>query len=155
MAWIEPDHTKLRKRLQSARRPIVFTNGCFDILHRGHVDYLQHAKAKGQTLVIALNTDESVRTLNKSPGRPFNPLEDRMAVMAALACVDFVTAFDESTPLTLIQQLNPEILVKGGDWALDTIVGAGHVQANGGEVYSIPFRYPCSTTSLLERIRDA
>ena len=155
MAWIEPDHTKLRKRLQSARRPIVFTNGCFDILHRGHVDYLQHAKAKGQTLVIALNTDESVRTLNKSPGRPFNPLEDRMAVMAALACVDFVTAFDESSPLTLIQQLNPEILVKGGDWSLDTIVGAGHVQANGGEVYSIPFRYPCSTTSLVGRIRDA
>ncbi len=155
MAWIEPDHTKLRKRLQSARRPIVFTNGCFDILHRGHVDYLQHAKAKGQTLVVALNTDESVRTLNKPPGRPFNPLEDRMAVMAALACVDFVTAFDESSPLTLIQQLNPEILVKGGDWSLDTIIGAGHVQANGGEVYSIPFRYPCSTTSLVGRIRDA
>ena len=135
-------------------RPMVFTNGCFDILHRGHVTYLERARRLGAILVVGLNTDASVRRLNKGAERPINPLEDRLEVVAALESVDFVTAFDEDTPLELIEALRPEILVKGGDWTVDTIVGAREVLARGGEVHAIPFEHQRSTSSLVSRLRE-
>ena len=140
-------------RASRLSRPLVFTNGCFDILHRGHVTYLAQARALGATMVVALNTDASVRRLGKGGDRPVNPLEDRLAVMAALECVDLVTWFDEDTPLARILDARPEVLVKGGDWTVDRIVGAAEVQAWGGAVHSIPFEHERSTTALLDRIR--
>jgi len=134
-------------------RPLVFTNGCFDILHRGHVSYLEEAAALGRSLVVALNTDASVRRLAKGEERPVNPLADRLAVVAALASVDAVIPFDEDTPLRLIKALHPDVLVKGGDWPVERIVGAREVLAGGGEVHSIPFRYQRSTTELIRRLR--
>ena len=133
--------------------PLVFTNGCFDILHRGHVTYLAQARALGAAMVVALNTDASVKRLGKGEDRPMNTLEDRMAVMAALASVDLVTWFDEDTPIERILAARPEILVKGGDWAPDAIVGATEVIAWGGSVHSIPFEVERSTTALIDRIR--
>ncbi len=135
------------------KRPLVFTNGCFDILHRGHVDYLQRAKTLGESLVVGVNSDDSVRRQNKSPERPINSLEDRLAVLAALEAVDYVIAFDKDTPFELIKQLVPDILVKGGDWAVEDIVGNDVVWAAGGEVKSIPFKFERSTTNLIEKIR--
>ncbi len=143
----------LVERVRSLARPLVFTNGCFDILHRGHVTYLAQARALGRAMVVALNTDASVRRLGKGEDRPMNPLEDRLAVLAALASVDLVTWFDEDTPLTRIIAIRPDILVKGGDWAPDRIVGASEVTAWGGSVHSIPFEHERSTTRLIERIR--
>ncbi|NMF87420.1 D-glycero-beta-D-manno-heptose 1-phosphate adenylyltransferase [Aromatoleum petrolei] len=145
---------ELRARAASQSRPLVFTNGCFDILHRGHVTYLAQARALGAAMVVALNTDASVKRLGKGDDRPVNPLEDRAAVMAALACVDLVTWFDEDTPLQRILEARPEILVKGGDWPVDRIVGAAEVQGWGGIVHSIPFEHDRSTTALLGRIRS-
>src|SRR5690606_19437006 len=113
-------------------RPLVFTNGVFDILHRGHATYLAEARALGASLVVALNGDESVRRLGKGDDRPINPLEDRLALVAALESVSLVTWFDEDTPLSLIVALGPDVLVKGGDWPVDRIVGASEVQARGG-----------------------
>lgn len=139
--------------LSALPRPIVFTNGCFDILHRGHVAYLQEAAALGKSLVVGINTDESVRRLNKAPDRPFNGLEDRMAVLAALRCVDLVIPFDEDTPLELIRKVRPDHLVKGGDWQVADIVGNEFVRQYGGQVHSIPFRFQRSTTDLIKRIR--
>jgi rfaE bifunctional protein nucleotidyltransferase chain/domain len=136
-------------------RPMVFTNGCFDLLHRGHVTYLAQARALGASLVVALNTDASVRRLGKGEERPINRLEDRAAVVAALAAVDLVTWFDADTPLDLIVQLRPDILVKGGDWPEQRIVGAAEVRSWGGRVASIAFRHDCSTTALVERIRKS
>jgi rfaE bifunctional protein nucleotidyltransferase chain/domain len=136
-------------------RPLVFTNGVFDILHRGHVTYLARARALGAALLVALNTDASVRRLGKGGDRPVNTLQDRLAVMAALEFVDAVTWFDEDTPLALIQACAPEILVKGGDWPAERIVGARDVLARGGRVESIPFEHERSTSALLKRIRDA
>ncbi len=147
------DRQELAARLAALPRPIVFTNGCFDILHRGHVTYLEEAARLGQSLVIGVNSDESVRRLEKGPGRPINPLDDRLAVLAALAVVTLVVPFDEDTPLELIRVVQPDHLVKGGDWPPDKIVGADVVQARGGKVHSIPFRFGRSTTALLERIR--
>lgn len=144
----------LASRLQTVPRPIVFTNGCFDILHRGHVDYLEHAAALGASLIVAVNSDSSVHALSKGADRPINSLEDRMAILAALECVTLVIPFDEATPLELIHQVRPDYLVKGGDWALEDIVGAEQVRASGGEVRAIPIRYTRSTTDLLRRIRD-
>lgn len=135
-------------------RPLVFTNGCFDILHRGHVTYLEEAAALGNSLLVAVNSDDSVRRLNKGLDRPINPLADRLAVLAALQSVDLVFPFDESTPLAVIKQVHPDILVKGGDWPLEQIVGATEVIQYGGEVHSIPFRYQRSTTDLIRRIRN-
>lgn len=143
----------LRGRAKKLARPLVFTNGCFDILHRGHVTYLAQARALGAAMVVALNTDASVRRLGKGEDRPVNPLEDRLAVMAALECVDLVTWFDEDTPLARILDARPEVLVKGGDWAVERIVGAVEVQGWGGAVHSIPFEHERSTTALLGRIR--
>ena len=134
-------------------RPLVFTNGVFDILHRGHVTYLAQARALGASLLLALNDDASVHRLGKGDDRPVNPLEDRTAVVAALACVDLVTWFDEDTPLELILRARPEVLVKGGDWPIERIVGAAEVQSWRGTVHSIPVLHPRSTTGTLARIR--
>jgi len=134
-------------------RPLVFTNGVFDLLHRGHVTCLAQARSLGAALLVALNGDASARRLGKGPNRPLNPLEDRLALVAALEPVDAVTWFDEDTPLELIDACRPEVLVKGGDWPADRIVGAREVLARGGKVYSIPFEHQRSTSALVERIR--
>ncbi|MEW5863570.1 MAG: D-glycero-beta-D-manno-heptose 1-phosphate adenylyltransferase [Pseudomonadota bacterium] len=134
-------------------RPLVFTNGVFDILHRGHVTYLARARALGAALLVALNSDASARRLGKGAGRPVNCLEDRMALVAALESVDAVTWFDEDTPEALIERVRPDVLVKGGDWPVDRIAGASAVRARGGRVVSIPFEHERSTSALLERIR--
>lgn len=144
----------LKDRLSELKRPIVFTNGCFDILHRGHVAYLEQASKLGQSMVIGVNSDASVRRLNKGSNRPLNSLADRMAVLAALAAVDLVVPFEQDTPLDLITQIAPDHLVKGGDWELDRIVGADVVTAAGGEVHSIPVEFPRSTSDLINRIRS-
>jgi rfaE bifunctional protein nucleotidyltransferase chain/domain len=133
-------------------RPLVFTNGVFDVLHRGHVTYLERARALGAALLVALNGDASVRRLGKGPGRPVNALADRMAVLAALESVDAVTWFDEDTPAALIAACRPEVLVKGGDWPVEHIVGASELLARGGAVHSIPFEHQRSTTALLRRV---
>jgi rfaE bifunctional protein nucleotidyltransferase chain/domain len=140
---------------RSARlpRPLVFTNGVFDILHRGHVTYLDEARALGASLAVALNSDASVRRLGKGDDRPVNPLDDRLAVLAALESVALVTWFEEDTPLARIVECRPDHLVKGGDWPVDRIVGASETLGWGGRVHSIPFRHDRSTTRLLERIR--
>lgn len=153
-ARIVQHRDELPDALGALERPIVFTNGCFDILHRGHVAYLAQAAALGRTLVVGVNSDASVRRLNKSADRPFNPLEDRMAVLAALESVDLVVPFDEDTPAALIEAVQPDHLVKGGDWAVDEIVGADTVKRRGGQVHSIPFEFDRSTTALIERIRS-
>lgn len=147
------DPASFARRAAALARPLVFTNGVFDILHRGHVTYLAEARALGATLAVALNSDASVRRLGKGEDRPINPLADRLAVLAALESVSLVTWFDEDTPLARILQCRPDHLVKGGDWALDRIVGAAEVKSWGGEVHAIPFRYERSTTGLLSRIR--
>jgi len=144
----------LPARLAQSARPLVFTNGVFDLLHRGHVTYLAQARAMGRSMLVAVNSDASVRRLGKGADRPINRCEDRMAVLAALACVDWVTWFDEDTPLALILAVRPDVLVKGGDWAVDAIVGAREVRNWGGEVRAIPFLHQRSTTETLRRIRD-
>jgi rfaE bifunctional protein nucleotidyltransferase chain/domain len=144
----------LPARLNQIARPLVFTNGVFDILHRGHVTGLAQARALGQSLVVALNSDASTRRLAKGPERPINPLDDRLAVVAALGAVSVVTWFEEDTPLELILALRPDILAKGGDWKPDSIVGAKEVLSWGGAVHSIPFEYDRSTTALVEKLRD-
>ncbi|MDO8958229.1 MAG: D-glycero-beta-D-manno-heptose 1-phosphate adenylyltransferase [Rhodocyclaceae bacterium] len=144
---------ELAGRIALLPRPLVFTNGCFDILHRGHVTYLAQARALGASLIVAANSDASVRRLGKGADRPVNPLDDRMAVLAALECVSLVTWFDEDTPLARILDCRPDILVKGGDWPVDKIVGATEVIGWGGQVHSIPFIHARSTTALLEKIR--
>lgn len=146
---------RLQARVSSLRRPLVFTNGVFDILHRGHVTYLAQARALGASLVVALNTDASVRRLGKGTDRPINPLEDRAVVVAALQGVDLVTWFDGDTPLEAILASRPDVLVKGGDWPVDAIVGATEVRSWGGSVHSIPFAFERSTTSMLSRIRGS
>jgi rfaE bifunctional protein nucleotidyltransferase chain/domain len=140
--------------LAALARPLVFTNGVFDILHRGHVTYLDQAGAMGATLLVALNGDASARRLGKGAGRPLNALTDRLAVVAALAAVSAVTWFEEDTPEALIAACRPDVLVKGGDWPVERIVGAPTVLARGGRVLSIPFEHERSTTALVQRIRD-
>ncbi|HRO99063.1 MAG TPA: D-glycero-beta-D-manno-heptose 1-phosphate adenylyltransferase [Flavobacteriales bacterium] len=132
---------------------IVFTNGCFDILHRGHVEYLQEAAALGDRLVIGLNSDASVKRQNKGPERPLNDELSRAKVLAALRLVDAVVIFDQDTPLELIQAIGPDVLVKGGDWPEDKIVGADLVKARGGSVHSLKLVDGFSTTGLVEKIR--
>jgi rfaE bifunctional protein nucleotidyltransferase chain/domain len=141
------------ERAKKLARPLVFTNGVFDILHRGHVTYLAQARALGQSLVVALNSDASARRLGKGDDRPINSLEDRLAVVAALESVALVTWFDEDTPIERILACRPDHLVKGGDWSADQIVGAKEVAAWGGKVHSIPFQHDRSTTQILSRIR--
>lgn len=147
------DAQSLSSRLARLERPLVFTNGCFDILHRGHATYLEQARNLGASLLVAVNSDASVKRQNKGVDRPLNSLEDRMAVLASLACVDAVMSFDDDTPLALIKAVLPDILVKGGDWAVADIVGGDVVTEHGGSVHSIPFQHDRSTTALIERIR--
>jgi len=147
------DRERLVERLPYIPRPLVFTNGCFDILHRGHVDYLTRAAALGNFLLVGVNSDDSVRRLNKGTGRPLNSLDDRMIVLASMACVDGVVSFDDDDPLELIQLLAPNHLVKGGDWEEDQIVGGKFVSQIGGQVHSIPFYHHRSTTDLIRRIQ--
>ncbi len=144
---------EISTRIQSLARPLVFTNGVFDILHRGHVTYLAQARALGASLIVALNSDASVKRLGKGNDRPINRLADRAAVIAALDASSLVTWFETDTPLELITQLEPDILVKGGDWPADDIVGAAEVRAAGGRVYAIPFLHERSTTAVLDVIR--
>ena len=144
----------LATRVAALPRPLVFTNGCFDILHRGHVTYLAQARALGAVMVVGVNSDASVRRLGKDADRPVNPLPDRMAVLAALESVSMVVPFDEDTPLRLILACRPDVLVKGGDWQIGDIVGAREVQGWGGKVHSIPFLHERSTTALLNKIRS-
>jgi D-glycero-beta-D-manno-heptose 1-phosphate adenylyltransferase len=147
-----------RDSVQSLRRPrtrtLVFTNGVFDVLHRGHVEYLNAARALGDALIVALNTDASARRLGKGPDRPVNTEGDRAIVLSGLACVDYVTFFDEDTPRSIITELLPDVLVKGGDYTPDTIVGRDEVEAAGGRVVVIPFVQGHSTTELLNKIRE-
>ena len=134
---------------------VGFTNGCFDILHRGHVDYLTRSAALGRFLLVGVNNDNSVRRLNKGAHRPFNLLDDRIAVLAGLECVDYVVPFHEDTPLELIQLVRPDHLVKGGDWQINQIIGGKFVSELGGQVHSLPFSYPHSTSELIRRIQQA
>jgi len=133
--------------------PVVFTNGVFDVLHRGHVEYLEAARAEGSHLVVGVNADASARSLGKGPGRPLVPAADRARVVAALAAVDCVVLFDEPTPIRLIEALHPDVLVKGGDYTRETVVGADLVEARGGRVVIVPLVPDQSTTRLVERIR--
>lgn len=144
----------LVKRLDPLRgkKRIVFTNGCFDLLHVGHIRYLQQARSLGDILVLGLNTDASVQRL-KGPERPLQSEDERAEILAALSCVDYVTLFNEDTPLELIQTVKPDILVKGGDWTVDKIVGADFVLKNGGQVKSLQFVPGRSTTKLIEKMR--
>jgi rfaE bifunctional protein nucleotidyltransferase chain/domain len=143
----------LSARVAGLPRPLVFTNGVFDLLHRGHVTYLAQARALGASLLVAANSDASARGLGKEAGRPVNALEDRLAVLAALEAVTLVTWFEEETPLGLILAVKPEVLAKGGDWKPEAIVGAKEVKSWGGTVHSIPLLPRHSTTALIERIR--
>ena len=147
--WIEAN--KQVDKWKSTGLKVVFTNGCFDILHRGHVEYLTDAKACGDKLVTALNSDSSVRDLKGDP-RPIQNQDDRAAILNALASVDLVVVFDEETPAEIIKTLIPDVLVKGGDYTPETIVGADTVTGNGGEVKIIPFRSGQSTSIIIEKI---
>ena len=150
-------HDQLLSVLSGERakgKRIVFTNGCFDLMHVGHTRYLQAAKALGDVLVVGVNSDVSVRTLDKAPDRPIVPEAQRAEVLAALGCVDFVVIFDESDPRQLIAAVQPDVLVKGGDWMIDQIIGREIVEARGGVVKTIPLVPGLSTTALLQRIRS-
>ncbi|NLX19709.1 MAG: D-glycero-beta-D-manno-heptose 1-phosphate adenylyltransferase [Desulfobulbus sp.] len=162
-SWLTADHEKVQDldtvaaRVHQIRRQgsrIAFTNGCFDILHAGHVSYLEAARRTADCLVVGMNTDCSIRGL-KGPDRPVNSEGDRARVLAALGCVDHVVLFAEPTPLHLITTLRPDVLVKGADWPENEIVGAREVKAGGGQVVRIAFEYERSTTALIEKIRGA
>lgn len=140
-------------RLARLARPLVMTNGVFDILHRGHVAYLEAARGLGASLAVAVNSDASVRRLGKGDDRPLNTLDDRMAVLAALGCVDLVVPFDDDTPRDLIVAAMPDVLVKGGDYDAASTAGAAEVVAGGGRFIAIPFQFERSTTALVQRIR--
>ena len=142
------------ERIATLPRPVVFTNGVFDVLHRGHASYLAHARELGASLVVALNTDASARRLGKGPDRPLNTEGDRAALIAALESVSLVTFFDEDTPLELITALQPDILVKGGDYDMDTLAETAVVRAYGGKAIAIAFVDGYSTTALVKRIRQ-
>lgn len=144
---------KIREEWKKQGESVVFTNGCFDILHLGHVDYLEKAKNAGQKMIIGLNTDQSVKKL-KGPQRPINNQYARSRILASLAFVDLVILFDEDTPLELIQSLLPDVLIKGNDYTVDTIVGAKEVLANGGEVKTIELVPNYSTTELIKKIES-
>ena len=142
---------RIIKELKAKRKRIVFTNGCFDLLHIGHVRYLEKAKGLGDVLVVGVNSDTSVRKL-KGPQRPIRPEEERAEILSSLGCVDYVTLFSELDPLKLISSLHPDVLVKGGDWTKEQIVGGDFVERSGGEVVIIPFVGKASTSNLIENI---
>jgi D-beta-D-heptose 7-phosphate kinase/D-beta-D-heptose 1-phosphate adenosyltransferase len=150
------DQSQLKNKIEELRnsknaKKIVFTNGCFDILHVGHIKYLQEAKAQGDILVVGINADSSVKRL-KGAERPIQSEEDRGEVLSALACVDFVTVFEEDTPEKLIHLVRPDVLVKGGDWKVDQIVGSDFVLSYGGKVKSLQFIQGKSTTNIVSKI---
>ena len=147
------DLNKILKRLKKTGKKIVFTNGCFDILHVGHVTYLEKARPLGDILVVGLNSDRSVREI-KGRGRPINSQRDRAKVLAGLSSVDYVTIFDGETPEELIRSLEPGVLVKGGDWGMNDIVGGNFVRSIGGRVVTIPFVNGYSTTSLINKMKE-
>ena len=147
------DAAAVARAARAEGKRVVFTNGCFDILHLGHVRYLTRAKTLGDVLIVGVNADDSVRRLGKGKDRPLNNENARAEVVAALGAVDYVVVFEEDTPLELIRLLQPHVLVKGGDWPADRIVGADEVLAGGGEVYSLPQEEGFSTTSLIAKIR--
>lgn len=153
MHRLYPHKIVMHHELRQLYRPLVFTNGVFDILHAGHVWCLQRAKQLGMTLLVAVNGDDSARRLGKGPDRPINSLGNRVLMLDALECVDLVTYFDEDTPQTLIEHVQPDILVKGGDYDPATIAGADFVRSRGGQVVTIPQKINLSTTKLVERIR--
>lgn len=138
--------------LKSEGKTVVFTNGCFDLLHPGHVRYLEKARAEGDVLVVALNSDDSVRKI-KGEDRPVLSAEERSEIIGSLGCVDFVTTFEEDTPENIIEELVPTVLVKGGDWPVDKILGRQVVEENSGRVISIDFEEEYSTSNILKRIR--
>ncbi|MCE3227410.1 MAG: rfaE2 [Bacteroidetes bacterium] len=146
------DAARIINGLRLKGRKIVFTNGCFDILHPGHVDYLSQARGLGNFLVLGLNTDDSVKKLNKAPNRPVNNENARAMVLAGLASVDLIVLFNEDTPFELIKTLQPDMLVKGSDYKPENVVGYDIVKARGGEVMTIPFLEGFSTTSLIEKL---
>ena len=142
-----------KARVAALPRPVVFTNGVFDVLHCGHATYLDQARQLGASLVVALNTDASARRLGKGPERPLNRQEDRATLLAALESVSLVTWFDEDTPLALVAELQPDLLVKGGDYDMDTLAETAVVKAYGGKALAIPFVAGYSTTALVKKIR--
>ena len=144
---------EVRFQLKKAGKKVVFTNGCFDIIHRGHIEYLETARSLGDVLVVAINSDASVRRI-KGPTRPIVNEDDRAFVMAALLPVDYVTIFDEDTPYNVIKALVPDVLVKGGDWGTESIVGKDVVEASGGIVRSIQFLSGSSTTAIINKIKE-
>ena len=151
------DRAELARRCEAMRaagRRVVFTNGCFDLLHRGHIDLLGKAGSMGDILVVGINTDDSVRRL-KGSSRPWTPEEDRAEVIAALATVDLVVLFDEDTPLELIREIDPDVLVKGADYRVEEVVGADHVRASGGRVELVPLTEGRSTTTLVEKLKNS
>lgn len=147
-----PELIARRASWRGSKTTVVFTNGCFDLIHAGHVRYLAAARSLGGALVVGLNGDASVRRL-KGPSRPIVPENERAEILAAFECVDAVTIFDEETPLQLIEALTPDVLVKGGDWPLEAIVGREHVESHGGRVLSLPLLEGRSTSSVISRIR--
>jgi rfaE bifunctional protein nucleotidyltransferase chain/domain len=151
MSWKELEARLLLWRLKDEK--IVFSNGCFDIIHRGHVEYLERAKQEGSKLVIGLNSDDSVRRMNKGPGSPFYDQESRAIVISALQFVDAVALFDEDTPLELIKLVKPDVLVKGADYDPETVVGADFLKTYGGIVKTVPLTEGFSTSALVRRIR--
>jgi D-beta-D-heptose 7-phosphate kinase/D-beta-D-heptose 1-phosphate adenosyltransferase len=150
-----PEAAATAGQVRAAGGRVVFTNGCFDLLHAGHVRYLEQARALGEFLVVGLNSDDSVRSLGKGPERPLVPQEQRAAVLAGLEAVGLVVLFSQPTPAELIAGIRPDVLVKGGDWPAERIVGADTVQAAGGRVLSLPLVEGLSTTALAERILAA
>lgn len=151
--WTIEDVSKSLEPLRKNKK-IVFTNGCFDILHVGHLRYLQEARALGDFLIVGLNSDESVRRL-KGPTRPIQTQSDRAELLLGLKCVDAVVIFGEDTPRLLIEQVRPDVLVKGGDWEVSQIVGSDFVQSYGGQVKSLPFHPGRSTSSIVEKILNS
>ena len=150
---ILPRKTLLERYGRPRDQRIVFTNGCFDVIHRGHVAYLQAARDLGHRLIVGVNTDASMRRLHKGPGRPLVAEEDRAYVLAALECVDVVTLFDEDTPRELVSALLPDVLVKGGDYDIAAVVGREQVEAAGGKVVLIPYLEGYSTSELIRRMQ--
>lgn len=144
---------EIRKELKQKNKKVVFTNGCFDILHAGHVDYLTKAKECGDILIIGLNSDKSVREI-KGEKRPIVSQEERAFILNNLKCVDYVVLFDDPTPKELIDKIIPDVLIKGGDWAIENIVGRDVVEANGGEVKNIQFVTSQSTTNIIKKVLD-
>jgi D-glycero-beta-D-manno-heptose 1-phosphate adenylyltransferase len=149
----QPDAAAYANQARTDGRCVVFTNGVFDLLHPGHVRYLQDARKLGDLLIVGLNADESVRR-NKGPSRPVNPQAERAEVLAALECVDAVVIFVEDTPADIIRTIQPDILVKGADWAEDKIVGRDTVEARGGRVVRVPVEQGHSTTAIIEKVRQ-